>query len=131
MQQNPKRAKRGRKYTKDSKCVFCGEPVRWTKIENGEKYYAADCKRCNNYVYLYGLNSVEVDWMYFLQEGICANPGCNEKAGHIDHCHKTDKVRDILCPGCNKVLGHMNEDPQRIAGLIQYIAAHNEVSCNY
>ena len=51
-----------------------------------------------------------------------------EKAGHIDHCHTTNKVREVLCPKCNKALGSLNEDPQRIAGLIQYIAIHSEVS---
>ncbi len=75
----------------------------------------------------YNLNSVEVDWIYFLQEGICANPGCTEKAGHIDHCHTTNKVREILCPQCNFALGSLYEDPQRIVGLIQYLAIHSEV----
>ena len=125
---NQNQVKRGQKYTKDSKCIFCGEPVRLAKTVNGVKYYASDCRKCNNYSHLYRLNSVEVGWLYFLQGGICANPGCTEKAGHVDHCHTTDKVREVLCPKCNQGLGCLNEDPQRIAGLIQYIAAHSEVS---
>ena len=76
----------------------------------------------------FGLNSVEVGWMYFLQGGICANPGCTNKAGAIDHCHGTNELRDVLCQSCNISLGQLNEDPQRMAGLIQYIAIHSAVS---
>ena len=127
-QQNPKQVKRGQKYTKDSKCKYCGEPVRHNKTIDGVKYYASDCRKCSGYLHYYGLTTVEVGWMYFLQEGICANPGCTQKAGCIDHCHTTNKVRNVLCHQCNTSLGSLNEDPQRIAGLIQYIAAHSEVS---
>ena len=123
LQQKPKPEIRGPKFTKyGDKCVFCGKPVRPLYTDN---YYASDCVTCHNYVKRYGLNSVEVDWIYFLQEGICANPGCNEKAGNFDHCHKTKKLREILCQGCNKGLGMLGENPQRIAGLLQYIATHS------
>ena len=68
------------------------------------------------------MNSVEVDWMYFLQEGECANPGCSNEATVVDHCHTTGSVRQMLCSGCNTAYGSLSEDPQRIAGLIQYYA---------
>ena len=126
--QNPSQEETGRRYTKDSKCKYCGQPVRFVRSKEDVNYYASDCSQCNRSVARYNLNSVEVDWIYFLQEGICANPGCTEKAGNIDHCHTTNKVRDVLCHSCNISLGQLNEDPQRIAGLIQYIAAHSEVS---
>ena len=132
-QQSPKQEELGRKYTKEDKCLICSGTVRRTSSRENKKgqiidYYSYDCTRCHAFKRSFGLNSIEVDWMYFLQEGNCANPGCNEKAGHLDHCHKTDKLRDILCPKCNQALGSLNEDPQRIAGLIQYIAIHSEVS---
>ena len=131
LQQNLNPGGLGRRYTKDSKCVFCGKPVRFAWSKENKKgqvidYYAFDCPQCNQFMLKYNLNSVEVDWMYFLQEGICANPGCTEKAGHIDHCHTTNKVREVLCPKCNQAFGSLNEDPQRLAGLIQYVANHYE-----
>ena len=126
LQQNQKPGSPGRRFTKEDKCIFCGEPVRYQQTAKGVDYYAADCCKCNSYHKKYKLNSVEVGWLYYLQEGICANPGCNEKAGNVDHCHKTNKVRAVLCIHCNTALGQLGEDPQRIAGLIQYIAIHSE-----
>ena len=128
LQPKPKTGGLGQRFTKEDKCVYCGRPVRYNRTIKGIDYYAADCKRCCSYKTAYGLNSVEVGWLYYLQDGICANPGCNEKAENVDHCHKTNKVRDVLCPGCNKALGNLYEDPQRIAGLIQYIAIHSEAA---
>ena len=102
--------------------------MRLLYVKNGIENYGSDCNRCHGYLSKYGLNSVEIDWMYFLQGNVCANPGCNNEAGNLDHCHETGKLRDMLCPTCNISLGNLGEDPQRIAGLIQYIAMHSEES---
>jgi hypothetical protein len=39
----------------------------------------------------------------------------------IDHCHKTNKVRGILCRSCNLALGLMNDDLVKIRKLAKYI----------
>ena len=38
--------------------------------------------------------------------------------GHlvVDHCHKTNKVRGILCTNCNLALGHFKDD----VSLLEY-----------
>ena len=54
---------------------------------------------------------------------ICQNPGCNNPATCIDHCHDSIQVRGRLCHGCNVALGHLSEDPARITGLLEYIKA--------
>ena len=54
---------------------------------------------------------------------ICQNPGCNNPATCIDHCHDSLQVRGRLCHGCNVALGHLSEDPARITGLLEYIKA--------
>lgn len=43
----------------------------------------------------------------------------------VDHCHRTGKVRDLLCLVCNRVLGMVGEDVTRLQGLIDYLRKHS------
>jgi hypothetical protein len=54
---------------------------------------------------LYGLDEDKYQKMVLEQSGKCAL--CNQSFNtfHIDHCHKTLKVRGLLCGGCNMMLG--------------------------
>jgi hypothetical protein len=36
----------------------------------------------------------------------------------IDHCHKTEKVRALLCAQCNTAFGLMKENPENIQALL-------------
>jgi uncharacterized protein YifN (PemK superfamily) len=55
---------------------------------------------------------------------ICGN-GLSEKLDrrvlYIDHCHKTDRVRGVLCGYCNNVLGFSRDDPRILANAIEYL----------
>jgi len=52
----------------------------------------------------------------------CENPGCqNTTRLHIDHDHSTGNVRGVLCSGCNTSLGSLQDSPNRILGLVQYL----------
>lgn len=42
---------------------------------------------------------------------------------HVDHCHKTKKVRGLLCNKCNQAIGLFNEDPTIIKNAIKYLNA--------
>jgi hypothetical protein len=78
----------------------------------------------------FGITSQQYDAMFEAQEGLCAACGCPEtiidgrskrvRILSIDHCHKTGKVRALLCGACNTSLGFFNEDPKRIEGLLRY-----------
>lgn len=43
---------------------------------------------------------------------------------NVDHCHKTGKVRGILCSRCNLVLGHLKDDINIAKKLLNYLCAH-------
>lgn len=43
----------------------------------------------------------------------------------IDHCHKTGKVRGILCDSCNMVLGGAFDDPSVLRSLANYLEETN------
>lgn len=54
---------------------------------------------------------------------ICVDP--LPERFHIDHNHKTGKVRGLLCSSCNLRLTIV-EDADRLARAIAYLAKHNE-----
>lgn len=41
---------------------------------------------------------------------------------HIDHDHRTGKVRGILCQACNLGLGKFRDDPALIKSAIRYLS---------
>jgi hypothetical protein len=40
---------------------------------------------------------------------------------HIDHCHKTGKVRGLLCSACNPALGAFKDDPKLLMAAVRYL----------
>ncbi|MFI2736126.1 endonuclease VII domain-containing protein [Streptomyces sp. NPDC018711] len=42
-------------------------------------------------------------------------------AVHVDHCHKTGRVRGVLCFNCNTGIGLLKERPDRIRRAIRYL----------
>lgn len=41
---------------------------------------------------------------------------------HIDHDHKTEKVRGILCHNCNVGIGHLKDDINLLNNAIEYLS---------
>lgn len=48
-----------------------------------------------------------------LQNNVCAICKKEElgKDLAVDHCHKTQKVRGLLCENCNRAIGLFKDDP--------------------
>lgn len=44
---------------------------------------------------------------------------------HLDHDHKTGKLRDFLCTNCNRGLGHFKDNINYLQNAINYLNTHN------
>lgn len=71
----------------------------------------------------YGIGEAEVDAMRDHQKGLCAACGMRQ-AKHVDHDHKTGKVRELLCFTCNVALGNVSDSVLILKALIAYLEKH-------
>jgi hypothetical protein len=73
----------------------------------------------------YGLTEAAYAELVLDQDGVCAV--CGEvppRALVVDHCHRTGKVRALLCDACNKALGLMKDDSARLRMAARYVDYH-------
>jgi hypothetical protein len=76
----------------------------------------------------YGINSQQYDEMFNQQLGCCAICGRHQSVLkqrlHIDHCHRSGKVRKLLCQQCNQCLGFVGDNPEILSNMIKYLSEH-------
>lgn len=133
--------------TKDKKnnrckdCVSTYNKKRWATLSNEEKnkrisrhkylreqnrevYSRAD--KCKTYRNKYGVTLKDYEKQWEQQQYKCAICSRvkqnNEKAFAVDHCHKTNAVRGILCPQCNVDLGRIEKYLKNPEPVDNYLA---------
>ena len=84
------------------------------------------CTRDERLWITYGIGTEDYDSMLEAQNNRCAICGCTNADGrsgffHIDHDHKTGKVRGILCNNCNNGLGRFKDNPVFLLNATKYI----------
>lgn len=54
---------------------------------------------------------------------ICKNPESHKTKKNltVDHCHKTNKVRGLLCHSCNCAIGLLKDDIKLLSEAINYL----------
>lgn len=83
--------------------------------------------RNSRYKYRYGITLEDYNRMFAEQGGVCKickkdDPG-RKQSNHlaVDHCHKTGRVRGLLCLKCNKGLADFNEDLELFKKAMEYL----------
>jgi Fe-S-cluster containining protein len=73
---------------------------------------------------IYGITPAQYDELYIKQHGKCAICGKHQDRLFVDHCHKTNKVRELLCRTCNTALGMASDNPNLLKKMADYIERH-------
>jgi len=73
----------------------------------------------------YGIVRAEYEAIFDQQGGMCAICGVGlkrfDRGTVIDHCHRTGRVRGILCLSCNTAIGMLRESSIAARALADYL----------
>ncbi|MCX2931410.1 endonuclease VII domain-containing protein [Mycobacterium sp. CVI_P3] len=111
---------RGKANGLNAHCKPCWQD-KWREAPPSERFRARN--------YKFGITREEYLHKLETQNARCAICGEPETDIHrgtlrtlsIDHCHSTNKVRDLLCGRCNKAIGLMLDDPVRLRAAADYV----------
>lgn len=120
---------------------FCTQCRQTKPIEQFDRYKGGrlirkqcqSCVRTRRHWWLlaqrYGVTKDQFVQLLEKQNGQCAICGGSMttvrfKRPSVDHCHKTGKVRGLLCHGCNTGIGMMKESPIRMRAAAEYLERH-------
>lgn len=81
-------------------------------------------ERASRIAKCYGITIEDYARIINRQGGDCASCGDELDMGKktcIDHCHRTGRVRGILCANCNFAVGHVKESAERARKIAHYI----------
>lgn len=74
----------------------------------------------------YGITQTQVNAQLLRQNYGCY--GCltvlTKKNTHVDHCHKTNKFRGMLCRSCNQLLGHCGDKGREAITILRRLMAY-------
>jgi len=89
------------------------------------KFSTPELRRRNKYMHRYGITMEDYKNFYNSQNGVCAiclkTETGKKRFLSVDHCHKTDKVRGLLCDKCNNMLGRAEDNPMVLMSASLYL----------
>jgi len=95
---------------------------RW-RTNNLERAKALDHKK--HLRRTFGITPEQYDVLLVQQGRGCAICGKkDDRKLSIDHCHKCNKIRGLLCNRCNRALGQLRDDPQLLRNAASYLEKH-------
>ena len=132
----------------ERRCYVCEKTKEITEFYNnkdrigGRNYECKECTKARvkrtrdperardrHYRRKYGITLADFNRMVLSQGSKCACCGTGEPGGKhnqwcVDHDHVTGVVRELLCKDCNIVLGLVEDSPEHLQRLIEYIVKH-------
>jgi hypothetical protein len=118
-------------------CALCFEKKPFDEFLKNARYKDGSykhCKKCHYQVYgrdahyrrSYGVTQNQYNKMVIEQDYKCKV--CNSDAGDsqfsrlvVDHCHKNNGVRGLICQSCNMALGNAKDNSETLRKLADYL----------
>ena len=82
----------------------------------------------------YGIDYADFEKLVAAQNGLCAICQNQETACQpgelmardlaVDHCHRTNRVRGLVCSSCNLLIGKYEANPTLLERLVEYMHKH-------
>jgi len=123
--------RKDRKLGRVSKCKEC------TKQESRRNNNTEAKKRNSRKWHLkryYGITLDKYNEMFNKQNGLCAICGKHQvelkQRLQVDHCHKSEKVRGLLCPKCNSKLGQYEAGKEWFKNNKKYVLEYLKINLN-
>ncbi len=137
------------KNVSEKSCTLCKtiKPINNFYLNKTTNCYNSNCKKCKNKKRhekrmetpeievirqrkrtlrnKYGLSYEYYENMLINQNGRCGICKNIMEKPCVDHCHTTDKVRELLCGECNKGIGLLKENIDYLNNAITYLIKHN------
>lgn len=122
-----------------NKCEKALEPQAFHPSTRGVfGQYCIECKKEMNakrktaaQFRLHGLKPSERTALIAQQNGKCAV--CEIELGllkpslvHVDHDHRTGRVRGVICARCNVGMGYFSDDPQVLLRMVDYLTTNEK-----
>jgi hypothetical protein len=113
-----------------ARCKTCkAKAVREYRAANPDldkkRYWAdRDGERERHLIRKYGITLADYADMLESQGGkcaICGRPAPADRTLDVDHDHKTNEVRGLLCTSCNRMLGHSGDSADRLEAGAAYL----------
>jgi hypothetical protein len=118
------------KYNEQRKQRYATDPEYAEKIRAGTRGRDPAKRKDYRLQKTYGIDLADYQAMLERQSFACAICGAKhqDKRGkilHVDHCHATGAVRELLCTPCNTALGKLRDDVKRLQSAIAYLQRHS------
>jgi hypothetical protein len=124
--------RRGKKV-KRSRCRLCWNKSMREWRKKNRQHFLESKREGWPKQYLWSLLKKAINWGYDKEEfvkwlaahdGKCDICNCRPKEGfhlHLDHCHKTNNVRGLLCRKCNLAIGLLQDNSKLLQAAIEYL----------
>jgi hypothetical protein len=118
--------KDGYKVCSKCKCKYKGQCFTKHKLtKDGLNSSCNHCATIKNQFHDYGITREQYNKLLEKQNNSCACCKINQKDLHkllsVDHCHKTGKIRGLICNNCNLGIGSLGDNKEGIWKAYQYL----------
>lgn len=107
--------------------IKCWREVNYNKYRTGKRKWEkanpnkVKCYRRKRTLASYGISVEDYEQLMRNQKHKCAI--CKRKVKLVvDHCHKTGKIRGLLCNTCNAGLGMLGDNKANLRRAVEYVS---------